>query len=761
VKEGLTLKRFTEVLENDFRNLVADGDDALNAADIGVHETMFGAKIRAQGAMQMMGMDLDGDGFATEDEMRRAFIYERRASGPNARLVSVVDQVVAGWLQHDRNGDRRIDWAEATDPTAVSPAGNRRAPIRVDRLSSRIDLILTIDQGTDGSVTLAEYMAAGEAYFRRLDSNGDKVLSEAEIAAGPSEAAAHEDLRPRAEEAAAPQPETPSQQQPSVATATPTPPAVQSDSPHAQLLGKRMREGLRLDALLMALEKDVRELAMNGGDTIRAGEVGDYEMMVIAMNRAKGAANIMRMDIDGDGFAVEEEIRKVLTFQQGLLGGSPALDAMRDKRIQEYLAVDKNGDRRVDWTEAVAQAAKVQAEERAERGAGKRELMLGLDPNGDGALTLAEYQTLGEAVFRGLDTDGDRVLSGTEAAAYRPDAPVAAGPQSAAEEAARVRVATVQPAGEAALAAAESVACVMPAASPEAEVVLLGVYDAEAISSVAIGTQDQTVETAALTIESGDKPLYVVIVSHTPIIWRLSGAVQRVERLVLVSNTGLAQEGVRTPIPLVGETGLQADRVTFLVRTDCLEYFKEAPSVAAAQAAALVRARTGKEPTTVAAQYKIGEFLVPSGAARSVARKGGPGFPLMVFPGAGTLRIERESGSMTISTGSDDPGSSLGRFNAGGVVEIDVTTVVASLPPEPYIVLPQEAGLVQLLQAGVLTRNSGGEYLIHKKTRYPAGLCGAHAVTFLLMRGVPEPDGNHCHAKVYSEESGLLLRGIE
>jgi hypothetical protein len=387
--------------------------------------------------------------------------------------------------------------------------------------------------------------------------------------------------------------------------------------------------------------------------------------------------------------------------------------------------------------------------------------MLALDPNGDGALTLAEYQTAGEAVFRSLDKDGDGVLSGTEAAAYRPDAPVAAGAQSAADEAARMRAATVQPAGEAALTAAQSIACAMPTASQEAEVVLLGVYDAEAISSVAIGTQDQTVETAALTIESGDKPLYVVIVSHTPIIWRLSGAVQRVERLVLVSNTGLAQEGVRTPIPLAGETGLPADRVTFLARTDCLEYFKEAPSVAAAKAAAIVRSKAGKEPTTVSAVYKVGEFLLPSGEARSVAKKSGPGFPLMVFPGAGTVRIERESGSMTISSGSEDPGSELRRFNAGGVVEIDATTVVASLAPEPYVVLPQEAGLVQLLQAGVLTRNNSGEYLIHRKTRYPAGLCGAHSVTFLLMRGVPEPDGNHCHATVYSEESGLLLRGVE
>lgn len=75
----------------------------------------------------------------------------------------------------------------------------------------------------------------------------------------------------------------------------------------------------------------------------------------------------------------------------------------------------------------------------------------------------------------------------------------------------------------------------------------------------------------------------------------------------------------------------------------------------------------------------------------------------------------------------------------------------------PYEVLPQEEGLAQLLEAGALTVNRRGEYLIHRKIRFPADMRGAHSEKFLLLRGVPVPDGGPGHSKVVSEETGELL----
>lgn len=48
--------------------------------------------------------------------------------------------------------------------------------------------------------------------------------------------------------------------------------------------------------------------------------------------------------------------------------------------------------------------------------------------------------------------------------------------------------------------------------------------------------------------------------------------------------------------------------------------------------------------------------------------------------------------------------------------------------------------------------------MINKKIRFPAGLAGAHSVKFLLLRGVPKPDGNPGHSTVISEETGEALR---
>ena len=94
------------------------------------------------------------------------------------------------------------------------------------------------------------------------------------------------------------------------------------------------------------------------------------------------------------------------------------------------------------------------------------------------------------------------------------------------------------------------------------------------------------------------------------------------------------------------------------------------------------------------------------------------------------------------------------RFSPGGVIQIDSKTVVADVAVAPYEVLPQQAGLVQLLKTGALTQNGAGEYIVRQKIRFPAGLAGAHAVTFLVIKGTPYPDGDPGHSCVFVEETG-------
>jgi hypothetical protein len=94
--------------------------------------------------------------------------------------------------------------------------------------------------------------------------------------------------------------------------------------------------------------------------------------------------------------------------------------------------------------------------------------------------------------------------------------------------------------------------------------------------------------------------------------------------------------------------------------------------------------------------------------------------------------------------------------NPGGISEIDPAAVVSPQPVSKYEVLPEQAGLLQLMLDGILSRNRGGEFLIHKAMRFPAGLSGS-LKKFVLLKGVPLPSGDPGHAIVISEETGESL----
>ncbi|MBV5324897.1 MAG: hypothetical protein J0626_06315, partial [Rhodospirillaceae bacterium] len=97
---------------------------------------------------------------------------------------------------------------------------------------------------------------------------------------------------------------------------------------------------------------------------------------------------------------------------------------------------------------------------------------------------------------------------------------------------------------------------------------------------------------------------------------------------------------------------------------------------------------------------------------------------------------------------------------------------------ESYDVLPQQAGLIQLVAAGTLVvkpvsayisfdiktlaakRRNGYVYEIAQPIkRFPAGLNGGNAVTFMLARDVPMPSGNPGHSCVLSGVTGKVLFG--
>jgi hypothetical protein len=297
--------------------------------------------------------------------------------------------------------------------------------------------------------------------------------------------------------------------------------------------------------------------------------------------------------------------------------------------------------------------------------------------------------------------------------------------------------------------------CAMPKASEGAQLVLLRM-DADALSTVTVGSQDVATRTGEIVVEAGREPLYLIVTSMGgPTIWRVSGAVERIERLVLGGLRTGPNRGVPGEMPLAGATGVAADRVSFLRHPHCLAAY-ESRSTWVAIAPSIVQHEIERRPRIGGSFGEVSRLSVPSLARRS-ARDGKP-VPMIVYDRRNSaLLVEGDPSNRILLKGRNDLDEELKLFTPGGVIDVDAGRVVASLPAESYAVLPQQAGLLQLMQSGALERNVDGDFLIQRKIRLPAELNGGHKL--ILPVGVPEPDGEPAHACIFVEETRTAMKG--
>ena len=144
---------------------------------------------------------------------------------------------------------------------------------------------------------------------------------------------------------------------------------------------------------------------------------------------------------------------------------------------------------------------------------------------------------------------------------------------------------------------------------------LLSAYETESLSTVALGSQDEVTGVGNVVAEPGSDPLYVVVVSYQPTIWRFYGATERIERVVVMSTR--PEPGKPGAIPHAGIVGISAERVSFPHASNCLSHFTTAPSTQSAQAAGTVKAAVGKSPDVVVGKYSVIAFNAPSGRMNS------------------------------------------------------------------------------------------------------------------------------------------------
>lgn len=552
-------------------------------------------------------------------------------------------------------------------------------------------------------------------------------------------------------------------------------PALPVVAPGSQLLLPRIQAGAGLDRYLEILRNDFFPIDADTDGKITQRDVDLHALMEGIQLRSIGVTFVMRFDLDGDGLVTEDEIRRGMSYEMrtqiGIAAfnsaGKPQLPSMDgparqiESTVRSVMALDADKDGKVNIAEAGKFGLPGMPRGLAPNGQSARARQaLTLDPGSKGEVTLADYQGAGEALFRKIDADHDGTISQQELVDWRrqPDAPDSAARQAAAD-ATQKRLREQAEAGRRKAEAAEMqrAGCDMPAASEKAKVVVLSGYQTDALSSVTLGSQDSVVHAGRVVVEPGSEPLYVVIATYSPTIWQFSGAVERIERLVMTSARTGPNSGDARQSSLVGATGIAPERITFFSRSNCLSYFSEAPASSSLRTVATIRDAAGKEPEVVVAKYSVSSFSVPSGKIESIRdqRQG----PLVIQKSQGTLNIVGSLANVVVQSGPSRARDEMFRFFPGGVIDIDPRTVVASVPAAAYEVLPSQAGLVQLLSTGALTQNNAGEYIVRQKIRFPAGLAGAHSVTFLVMKGAPYPDGDPAHSCVIMEEGGQKKGG--
>ncbi|MEZ0259656.1 MAG: hypothetical protein ACAH80_01515 [Alphaproteobacteria bacterium] len=429
----------------------------------------------------------------------------------------------------------------------------------------------------------------------------------------------------------------------------------------------------------------------------------------LAQRRSQQYVQLLRFDLDYDGKITGTELRKVFMDEQGENANPESCNDLADRQMKQH---DVDGDGEISLQEMAA----LPADGRGNDGNGSREneRLLALDTNGDGKLTVEEMETLARKAFATVDGDGDGSISPEESSAFN-----------------ELRRATrFESAGGSFRDRLEKLKqiCGAPPAKEGDKVVFLNVYAGAALSTHSVAGQDDTTTVVRVNISKGEDSLHIVAASGKPVIWQVTGETSRVSVFVAAGPATRAEKTVKA-----GVTGLDAAKIVFVKLRDCIPVASQDPnSVEGIQAVAAVKAMAGRDVSSAGHAVAAQAFdVAPPVTSGKTETPKGEGYD----PALWALVLAQ---------------------NPGGIADLKGAPIVTGAKAEAYTVLPQEAGLAQLVKEGKIVKQPepAGDYKIVKEIpRYPSGLTGAHAVRFILGKGIKPPAGDPGHSCVMLEET--------
>lgn len=531
-----------------------------------------------------------------------------------------------------------------------------------------------------------------------------------------------------------------------IAQAAPiSPPDVDRLSPgEIWIMSQILERGDRLqtrEAAYEHLRRYFESLDIDGDGFLTLGDNEFQLLMQKARLRASAIGNMLVNDLDGDGYITREEAvrvaransaQSVAKDSQATRPSPEARDAKVAAQVEELMKADRDGDGRISTDEARAMVVEKGGDRPVSiTSPALTQRLLTLDGDGDGRLSSAEFEAAANRILTALDADGDGVISTDERTAVL--APLKERERVQKEAEARQNEQDRQRAAMA--------TCGLPAAAADEDVALYGTYHGGALSDTAIGPRDIRFSVGRITIEPGASPLYLVLTSYDPMIWQFGGAVDRLRRVVVAPMMGGAT-------PLGATVGVNPKVVVYPTRTDCLGGYYDGNETRGVLVARRVEWATGKRPAVLGFQYMTVHLSAPSMSHSMKAAYFGAVRPEGT-PASGPVWRE------------------FLEYSPGGLIRVDPAKLDANHPTHRLAVLPQAAGIAQLIEEGLLEPVTGNleggrmpnAFRIIGKMTFPYGLNGAHSTRFILKRGVPMPDGDPGHSCVVPEDPSLPTRG--
>jgi Ca2+-binding EF-hand superfamily protein len=482
---------------------------------------------------------------------------------------------------------------------------------------------------------------------------------------------------------------------------------------------------------------DDRGVTMQGIDNLRK--------ITTAQRRSQTIAQILTYDLDGNGNVTKEEItaamepraRQMIHANGVQLEPSPQQVRLQlEKLVSDALKPDADRDGVITAAEIGLEAQR-QADQASmgwQQNLSSLLVPMTLDTNRDGAVSLAEYEAAVREQFDAIDPDRDGRISAGETATFSKRLNEARQATQRAQEA-QARKLRLE---------AAKVGCEVPAAPSGVKTVLLGAHEGKALSNAWIGTQDRVTYVTTVEVAPGREPLYLALASGRAMIWDIVGATERIAGVVAHGEAAADASTQGGGKPLVGILGVARERIRFTAHPGCLVPPTDTTMKdgTAQESAALL---VGRAVDEIGGEYSAGTFRVP--AVRHFADR----------PVRNSIQLPKEGLGELLWR-------EVREVFPAGVAHIDASSVISAHAVKHYSVLPDRAGLAELVDTGSLAitgmsrgiRINGGDFKpytlpdrfrISGKLRLPAGAAG----TFILPRQTPPPEGDLSAVCVLSE----------